>query len=72
MEVPTVIKFFIKKSEEGGYTATAVGYSIYTQGETLDEVTNNIKEAVECYFSDNANMNRSLPIHINFELPSFV
>ncbi len=52
MKLPNVIQFFIQTSKEGGYTAEAVGYSIYTQGETLGETVLNIKEAVECHFGE--------------------
>jgi len=52
MRIPNVIQFFIEKDTKSGYTASAVGYSIYTQGETLDETVHNIKEAVECHFVD--------------------
>lgn len=35
---------------DGGYTASAIGYGIHTQGETLEEVKSNLLEAVDCYF----------------------
>ena len=38
------IIFIIESSDEGGYTAKALGCSIYTEGETLDELKENIKE----------------------------
>lgn len=44
------IIFIIEGSDEGGYTAKALGYSIYTEGETLDELKENIKDAVKCHF----------------------
>jgi len=44
------IIFIIENSDEGGYTAKALGYSIYTEGETLDELKANIKDAVKCHF----------------------
>ncbi len=37
---------------DGGYSASAVGYGIHTQGDSLDEIRRNIKEAVDCYFDD--------------------
>lgn len=37
---------------DGGYTASALGYGIHTQGETLDELRGNILDAVDCYFDD--------------------
>lgn len=44
------IIFIIENSDEGGYTAKALGYSIYTEGETLEELKENIKDAVKCHF----------------------
>lgn len=32
------------------YTAKAIGHSIFTEGNTIEELHNNIKDAVECYF----------------------
>ena len=71
MKIPSVIQFFIQKDEKYGYTAEAVGYSIYTQGETLDETVQNIKEAVECHFGEDENVKSPLPIMVNFAVPSF-
>lgn len=42
--------FIIENSDEGGFTAKALGYSIYTEGETLDELKKNVKDAVKCHF----------------------
>jgi len=44
--------FEVRESLEGGYEANALGASIYTQGDTLEEVRSNIVEAVECHFDD--------------------
>lgn len=44
------IIFVIEDSDEGGYTAKALGYSIYTEGETLDELKDNIRDAIKCHF----------------------
>lgn len=46
------IIFIVEDSEQGGYIAKALGYSIYTEGETLDELKQNIKDAVKCHFDD--------------------
>lgn len=46
------ITFVVEDSNEGGYTAKALGYSIHTEGETLDELKENIKDAVKCHFDD--------------------
>ncbi|HEY3779439.1 MAG TPA: hypothetical protein VGL56_00040 [Fimbriimonadaceae bacterium] len=44
------IYFEVRESPEGGYKANALGASIYTQGDNLEEVRSNILEAVECHF----------------------
>ncbi len=44
------IIFVIENSDEGGYVAKALGASIYTEGETLDELKRNIKDAIKCHF----------------------
>jgi predicted RNase H-like HicB family nuclease len=44
------IIFIVENSDEGGYTAKALGYSIYTEGQTLDQLKENIKDAIRCHF----------------------
>ena len=44
--------FIVEESPEGGYEAKALGYSIYTEAETLDELRHNIRDAVQCHFEE--------------------
>jgi predicted RNase H-like HicB family nuclease len=44
--------FIVEESEEGGYIARAIGVSIFTDGDTISELKNNIKEAVICHFDE--------------------
>jgi predicted RNase H-like HicB family nuclease len=46
------IIFIVEDSDEGGYTAKALGYSIYTEGQTLDELKENVKDAIKCHFDE--------------------
>mgnify|MGYP001613132072 FL=1 len=48
----TEIIFIIEESLEGGFEANALGNSIYTQAENLDDLKRNIKEAVACHFGE--------------------
>ncbi len=48
------ITFLVQEAEEGGYTARAMGKSIFTEGETMEELKSNIKEAILCYFEKDA------------------
>jgi len=45
--------FLVEEAAEGGYEAKALGYSIYTEGETVEELKKNIKDAVLCHFNEN-------------------
>lgn len=46
------IIFLVEESLEGGYEARAIGESIFTEAETLDELKSNIKDAVHCHFEN--------------------
>jgi predicted RNase H-like HicB family nuclease len=48
----TEILFLVEESPEGGYTARAVGQSIFTEADTLAALRANVREAVECHFED--------------------
>jgi len=50
MKKSSEIIFVIHEAEEGGYWAESVGHGIFTQGETLDELKENIRDAVKCSF----------------------
>lgn len=55
--------FMVEDSPEGGYLARAVGESIFTEGETLEELRVMVLDAVRCHF-DAENM-PSL-VHLRF------
>jgi len=42
------IIFLVEETEEG-FIARALGYSIYTQADSLEEVKEMVKDAVECF-----------------------
>ena len=44
------IIFLVEESQEGGYTAKGLGVSIFTEGETIEDLQKNIKEAIQCHF----------------------
>ena len=47
------IIFEVNEDEvDGGYSASALGYGIHTEGETVEELRRNVREAVECYFDE--------------------
>ena len=46
------IIFLVEESPEGGYEAKALGESIYTQAESLDELRTMVQDAVRCHFDE--------------------
>lgn len=46
------IVFVISDDPDGGFTARALGESIFTQGDTYDELKANIRDAVRCHFDE--------------------
>lgn len=46
------IIFIVEESVEGGFIAKALGVSIITQADTIEELKNEIKDAVKCHFDD--------------------
>lgn len=63
---PTGSEMIFEVSEDevdGGYSASALGYGIHTQAETIEEIRDNIREAVECYFDDASSCPRVIRLH---------
>jgi predicted RNase H-like HicB family nuclease len=58
----TEIIFIVEEALEGGYTAKALGESIFTEADTLEELRKNVKEAVECHF-DPERMPKIIRLH---------
>jgi predicted RNase H-like HicB family nuclease len=46
------IIFLITEAPEGGYGARALGESIFTEADSLDELRRNVRDAVDCHFED--------------------
>ena len=57
------IIFLIEESLDGGFEAKAVGFPIFTEGESEDEVRQNILEAVRCHFDEN-----EMPAFIKYKI----
>jgi len=51
-KVDNEIIFLVEESMDGGYEARALGYSIFTEAESLEELKIAIKDAVKCHFVD--------------------
>lgn len=58
------IIFEVSEDElDGGYSASALGFGIHTEGETLDELRRNVREAVDCYFDESMDRPRLIRLH---------
>jgi predicted RNase H-like HicB family nuclease len=52
-KIMTEIIFIVEESLDGGYEARALGESIFTEGDSVDELKQNIREAIHCHFEKN-------------------
>ncbi len=50
----TEIIFIVEESPEGGYEARALDQSIFTDGDTIEELRQNVREAIHCHFETNS------------------
>lgn len=44
--------FEVRDAEQGGYHARALGYAIFTEGESWEELRANVLEATALHFED--------------------
>jgi predicted RNase H-like HicB family nuclease len=58
------IIFEVREDEvDGGFTASALGYGIHTQGETLEELRSMVRDAVHCYFDESMSTPKLIRLH---------
>jgi predicted RNase H-like HicB family nuclease len=58
------IIFDVREDEvDGGYTASALGYGIHTQGNSLEELRAMVKDAVRCYFDETMEAPKVIRLH---------
>jgi hypothetical protein len=48
----TELIFLVKEAPEGGFTARALGESIFTEANTVTELHEMIRDAVACHFDE--------------------
>lgn len=44
--------FLVEEAPEGGYTAKALGESIFTEADSLNELHEMVRDAVRCHFEE--------------------
>ena len=57
------IFFLVEEAIEGGYNARAIGEAIFAQGDDLNDLKANIRDAVQCHFDDN-NTPKIIRLHL--------
>jgi hypothetical protein len=56
------IIFIVEESPEGGFTAKALGVSIFTEAESIEQIRTRVVDAVKCHFDDEKK--RIIRLHI--------
>ena len=55
--------FEVRDAEEGGFCARALGYAIFTEGDTWEELRGNVLEATALHFEECAEHPRLVQLH---------
>jgi hypothetical protein len=51
-QVHKEIIFLVEESPEGGYEARALGYAIFTEADSFEELKIQVRDAVRCHFEE--------------------
>jgi predicted RNase H-like HicB family nuclease len=62
----TELIFLVEQAAEGGYFARALGPSIFTEGDDLESLERNVRDAVHVHF-DEAERPRMVRLHFTRE-----
>ena len=46
------VLFLVEDAAEGGFLARALGYSIFTEADSWEELKQAIRDAVQCHFDE--------------------
>ena len=57
------IVFLVEDAPEGGYTARALGESIFTEADDWDTLKQNIRDAVACHYDDPSKAPKVIRLH---------
>jgi hypothetical protein len=57
------IIFLVEEAPEGGYSARALGHSIFTEADTWEELKDAAQDAVRCHFEE-GQQPRVIRLHI--------
>ncbi|MGA2333153.1 MAG: 2-oxoisovalerate dehydrogenase [Syntrophales bacterium] len=57
------IIFLVEEDPEGGFNASSLGYSIFTEGESIEDLKLNIRDAMSCHFDKNEDIPKVVRLH---------
>jgi hypothetical protein len=60
------IIFVVEEAPEGGYTAHALGASIFTEADDLNSLRKQIRDAVNCHFNEGYGQSKNRLVKIIF------
>jgi len=63
MTMDKEIIFLVEESPEGGYEGRALGYSIFTEADTYEDLKQMVQDAVNCHF-EGAERPRVVRLHL--------
>jgi len=56
--------FEVREDEvDGGFVASALGYGIHTEADSVEELRRNVKEAVDCFFDEAMEIPKIIRLH---------
>jgi len=58
------IVFLVEEAPEGGYTARALGVSIFTEADDLEALKKQVLDAVRCHFENESSRPRLIRLHL--------
>lgn len=59
----TEIVFLVEEDPDGGYTARALGESIFTQADDMPQLREKVRDAVRCHFPDEVKAPKVIRLH---------
>lgn len=60
----TELLFIVEEAAEGGYVAHAVGASIVTEADDLEQLRTMVRDAVRCHFEEDAERPKAIRLHL--------
>jgi len=57
------IIFIVEEDPEGGFNAQSLSFSIFTQGATIEEIKERIRDAIKCHFEKEEDIPKVIRLH---------